>query len=536
MPDFYITYHRKQRVIPACCGYRLTEKSQRKEIRRYKGQIIPLCADYLILPSINILFFTVNKCPFFPYNLSLYIKRNPIVTPVLINPVPPIHHASPVYCRQQEEDNNNDLEEPDRYERKEKIMEGPIPIRTPKGVKSSPPLTNPAPIRKEERPSFVQEIAIANEGTRGQQEHHIDPKAEPSTPPIATNAYSYPDITAAYAPKHLPQSTQQRPPSPSGLEPSTTHKGESTTQESPTSALALLISPSTERNPEDVTDFRPVVSESFTLITPIDPSLTDTPEHVKKEASDSMSADVSADKKVEISIAKAEVNIDGAPVKEIKREEMEASSSAGGESLEAVVAAPKEGAGGMWSSDRSLPVNIPHDTIKALIYGLFDTAERQAAKENWSSDATRTQIISNIRKICCDFPATYRDAENKLAHLATIINCEQDKIRDAQNEMNNATEVFINDPLRRLPYEEALQQINAIEKWNSKAQHILSGYASEAGAERARIVRDVLENVFVAADEMLNEGESGERASRAEDTKGKSMKGGRGRGRGLKKE
>ena len=121
----------------------------------------------------------------------------------------------------------------------------------------------------------------------------------------------------------------------------------------------------------------------------------------------------------------------------------------------------------MWSSDRSLPVDIPHDTIKALIYGLFDTAERQAVKENWSSAATRTQIISNIRKICCDFPATYRDAENKLSHLATIINCEQDKIRDAQNEMNNATEVFSNDPLRRLPYEEALHQINAIEIWNS---------------------------------------------------------------------
>ena len=190
----------------------------------------------------------------------------------------------------------------------------------------------------------------------------------------------------------------------------------------------------------------------------------------------------------------------------------------------------------MWSSDRTLPVDIPHDTIKALIYGLFDTAERQAVKENWSSDATRTQIISNIRKFCCDFPATYRDAENKLSHLATIINCLQDKIHDAQNAMSNATEVFSNNPLRPLPYKEALHQINAIEIWNSKAKQILSGHETEAGVERARVVRNVLENVFVAADEMLNEGESGERASRAEDTKGKGTKGGRGRGKGLKKE
>ena len=164
MPNFNTNCYRKQRVIPVCCGYRLTEQSQRKEIWRYTGQTLPLIAGHLLPASIYILFFIVNKCPYNPYNLSLYIKRNPTITPVLINPVPPIHHASPIYCCQQEEDNNNDLEEPDRYERKEKIMEGPIPTRTRKGVKSSPPMTNPAPIQKEEQPPSPQEAAIVNKG------------------------------------------------------------------------------------------------------------------------------------------------------------------------------------------------------------------------------------------------------------------------------------------------------------------------------------------------------------------------------------
>ena len=538
----YFYYHRKQRMVPVSSGYRLTDNSQRKERGRYKSRAVLFDVEYkfTVTTLILLLFLTVNNCPNDSYGLKLFVKRNPTITPVLINPVPPIHHASPIYCCQQEENNNNDVKEPDRYERKEKIMEGLIPTRSWEGIKSSPPMMNPTPTRS----SSLREVAISKEEVHNQGESIIMPAAghiaAPATSAPTNDAIESADnaspssVIAANAPKHLPQVIQPRPPSP--IE---TQKGSPAPKDSPTSCLALLVSPAAEKKPEEdeavdpQPDFNPSVSEGFTLDKPIDPTLTDTPDHVKRETTDL--ANSAAETKVENSEMLPK---DGSP-EEVKEGEMEACSSAGGESLAAVVAKPNEGAGRMWSSDRTLPVDIPHDTIKALIYGLFNTAERQAIKENWSNSANRTQIISNIRKICCDFPAAYREAENKLSHLATIVNCLQSKINDAQNEMSNATEVFRSDPLRRLPYEEALHQMNAIEVWCTKAKQTLSGHETEAGAERARIVRNVLENVFVAADEMLKEGESVERAAReakSEEVKGKGAKGGRGRGKGMKKE
>ena len=95
-------------------------------------------------------------------------------------------------------------------------------------------------------------------------------------------------------------------------------------------------------------------------------------------------------------------------------------------------------------------------------------------------------------------------------------------------------EEFKDDPQRHRTYAEAHSQIRAIEMWQVRMEEVLKSFDKDDGDCQAKIIREILERVFVAVNELIEEAE-------VEDAKkGKSPTGGAGRGRGrgkcLKKE
>ena len=171
---------------------------------------------------------------------------------------------------------------------------------------------------------------------------------------------------------------------------------------------------------------------------------------------------------------------------------------------------------------------------------IFHDSELKEIKENWADNATKRQILERVKRICHDVPAFMDKSAQFLSHSETLSNGLRDKLNEGLNELHTTIEIFKDIPSQRRPYEESLRILRGVEAWSQRLVEWLNQAGDVKSLKAVDVMKDTFEGFYVAASELVEveEKKRAEQEAAAADQKGKSpaRRGGRGRGKGGRKE